>query len=280
VNPWQAGIIFLVPTPFYHLNLAEDILRHPTLPEPIRQFLQASRGAFLLGNTAPDVQVVSGQPRQMTHFFNLPIKAWDPPAWELLLDDYPQLVDAGQIPVPQAAFVSGYLCHLQADWMWVKELFAPVFGPQCTWGTFRERLYLHNVLRAYLDERILTKLGTGMDACLSQVEPENWLPFVEDHHLRMWRNLLFPQLQPGALTQTVAVFSSRQGISTPEFHALLGSEERMRLEVFERIPLQHIQGYHKRVLDENSCLLSEYLAFTLHQKDMPIERKVDLGAQI
>jgi hypothetical protein len=131
-----------------------------------------------------------------------------------------------------------------------------------------------------MDERILPELGTGMDTCLSQVEPENWLPFVEDHHLGKWRNLLFPQLQPGAITQTVEVFSSRQGISTPEFHALLGSEERMRLEVFEHIPLQHIQGYHKRVLDENSCLLSEYLVFTLHQKDMPNERKVNLGAQI
>jgi len=130
---------------------------------------------------------------------------------------------------------------------------------------------LHNVLRAYLDLDILTKLHTGMDLCLSPVEPEGWLPFVDDRHLIEWRNLLFPQLQPGATTQTVEVFSSRQGISAPEFHALLGSEERMQLEVFEHLPLQQVQSYHQRILDENSHLLSNYLAFTLHQDKKPID---------
>jgi hypothetical protein len=260
-----------MPTPFYHLSLAEDLLHHPALPEQVCQFLDASRCVFLFGNTAPDVQVVSGQPRQLTHFFNLPIQADDPPAWELFLSDHPNLADARQLPSPQAIFLAGYLCHLQADWMWVKEIFAPAFGPHCSWGTFSERLYLHNILRAYLDKQILPELRPGMDACLSQVEPESWLPFVEDHHLIEWRNLLFPQLQPDATTQTVEVFSSRQGISAPEFYALLGSEERMQLEVFEHLPLRQVWDYHQRVLDENSRLLSDYLAFTLHQVNTPIE---------
>jgi hypothetical protein len=163
------------------------------------------------------------------------------------------------------------LCHLQADWLWVKDIFAPVFGPQCTWGNFSERLYLHNVLRAYLDVRILPKLGSGMDACLRQVDPRGWLPFVKDHHLRQWRDLLSPQLQPGALSQTVEVFSSRQGISAPEFHALLASEERMQLEIFKHIPLLQIQSYQQRVLEENSHLISNYLAFSLHLIHVPVE---------
>jgi hypothetical protein len=162
----------------------------------------------------------------------------------------------------------------------VKEIFAPVFGPRCSWGTFSERLYLHNVLRAYLDVDILTKLRTGMDLCLRPVEPEGWLPFVDDHHLIEWRNLLFPQLQPGAATQTVEVFSSRQGISVPEFHALLGSEERMQLEVFEHLPLQQVRSYHQNVLNENSHLLSNYLAFTLHQDNKSIDGNEFLGVQI
>ena len=39
----------------------------------------------------------------------------------------------------------------------------------------------------------------------------------------------------------------------------------MQLEVFEHLPLQQVQSYHQQVLDENSRLLSDYLAFTLHQ---------------
>ena len=254
-----------MPTPFYHLSLAEDLLRHAELATELRQFLHDWRCVFLFGNTAPDVQVVSKQPRQQTHYFSLPILPGDPPAWELLLSKNPQLVNARQLPAPQAAFLAGYLCHLQADWMWVRDIFAPNFGPRCTWGTFRERLYLHNVLRAYLDVRILPKLQPGIDACLRQVEPDGWLPFVDNRHLIEWRNYLFPQLQPGAATQTVEVFSARGGNSAAEFYALLGSEERMQQEVFEHLPLRLVLSYRQRVLDENTQLLSDYLAFPLHQ---------------
>jgi hypothetical protein len=254
-----------VPTPFYHLSLAEELLKHPHLPEKINHFLHDSRCEFLFGNTAPDVQVVSGQPRQVTHFFNLPIQVSDPPAWELILSDHPNLAVAEQLPVPQVAFLAGYLCHLQADWFWVKDIFAPFFGPRCSWGSFHHRLYCHNVLRAYLDMHILPELRPGMDACLCQVQPDGWLPFVQDRHLTQWRDLLFPQLQPGATTQTVEVFSARQGISAPDFYALLESEERMQQEVFEHVPLPLVQSYRQKVLDESVRMLSDFLAFTLHQ---------------
>jgi hypothetical protein len=266
-----------VPTPFYHLSLAEELFNHPSLPEKISHFLQTSRCEFLFGNTAPDVQVVSGQPRQVTHFFNLPIRAGDRPAWELILSDHPHLAQAEQLPAPQTAFLAGYLCHLQADWIWVNDIFAPIFGPRCPWGTFRQRLYYHNVLRAYLDLHILPGLRHGMDACLCQVKPEGWLPFVKDRHLVEWRDLLFPQLQPGAATQTVEVFSARQGISAPEFYALLESEERMQKEIFEHLPLQLVQSYRQRVLDENIHLLTYYLAFSLHQINTPIVGNVLQG---
>jgi hypothetical protein len=163
--------------------------------------------------------------------------------------------------------------------MWVKEIFIPVFGPQCTWGSFHERLFLHNVLRAALDIRILAELNPGMDTLLQRVKPEGWLPFVKDHHLVEWRDLLFPQLQPGATTQTVEVFSSRQGISAPEFQALLGSEERMQNEVFRHLPLEQVQGYRQRVLDQNARLISAYMAFSMCDVVQAPKRNVFQGVQ-
>ena len=58
----------------------------------------------------------------------------------------------------QAAFLAGYICHLQADWLWVNQIFEPIFGHSCTWGDHPQRLYIHNVLRAYLDRLILAEL--------------------------------------------------------------------------------------------------------------------------
>jgi hypothetical protein len=267
-----------VPTPFYHLSLAQELLNRASLPRKIGQFLQAAACEFLFGATAPDVQVISGQPRQETHFFNLPIRAGDQPAWEKLLDDYPRLSTAEKLPATHAAFVAGYLCHLQADWRWITDIFAPVFGPGCLWGTFKKRLYYHNVLRAYLDQEVLPGLAVGMNGCLGQVKPLGWLPFVRDDHLAAWRDYLTPQLYSGATTQTVEVFSARQGISIPEYRALLGSWERMQREIFTHLPLEQVQSYWQAVLDDNSHLVIQYLAFALHQNDMVLESNLHPGA--
>jgi hypothetical protein len=263
---------FYMPTPFYHLSLAEDLLRFATLPDEARCFLEDRKCAFLFGNTAPDVQVVSGQSRQATHFFNLPIHEGDPNAWEVMVSCHPALARAEQLSKSHAAFLAGYLCHLQADWMWVQLVFAPAFGPRCTWGSFRQRLDYHNVLRAYLDMRILPQIRSGMDDCLAHVEPRRWLPFVDDAFLIQWRDRLFPQLQPGAVTQTVEVFSSRGNTSAAEFHALLASEERMQQEVFTHLSLEQVHSYRRQVLEENGRLISSYLAFTLHHSPAMMKR--------
>jgi hypothetical protein len=94
-----------------------------------------------------------------------------------------------------------------------------------------------------------------------------------------WRDLLYPQLKPGAAIQTVEVFSSRQGISAPEYYALLGSEKRMQREVFVHLPRGIVQDYRQQVLDKNIHLLSDYLAFALHRIDLHIEGNAFLGVQ-
>ncbi len=255
----------------------EDLLNHPHLPEKARNFLHAKRGAFLFGSTAPDVQCFSDQPRPVTHFFNLPVQAWETPPWERLLSEHPSLAVAQQLPVSQAAFLAGYLCHLQADWRWMIEIYVPFFGPDCSWDTFLKRLYYHNVFRAYLDRLILPGLSMGIDGCLRQVKPDTWLPFVAGHYLAEWRDFISSQLQPGAVTQTVEVFSSRQGISAPEYYTLLDSAERMQAEVFTHFPMELLQGYRRAVLDDNVSLVATYLAFTLHYSSVPSKERLPRG---
>jgi hypothetical protein len=50
-----------VPTPFYHLSIASEIAKHQQLNPGIMGLIQENFGAFNLGNTAPDVQALSGQ---------------------------------------------------------------------------------------------------------------------------------------------------------------------------------------------------------------------------
>jgi hypothetical protein len=241
--------------------VAEDLLAHPGLSSRMRRFLQEHRPDFLLGNTAPDVQTVSGQPRRETHFFELPLCNGMTTAWDQLLIEYPSLASPSRVQQSHMAFIAGYLCHLQADWMWIGEIYEPIFGPHCRWETFKQRLYLHNVLRSYLDQQILTVLPARMDLDLVKATPAGWLPFVHDYHLRAWRDFLVRQLHPGSSVKTVEVFAARQGIPPENYYRLLSSDGLMDEMIFRHVSLSDLKDYRKRLLEENTHLLRNYLFF-------------------
>lgn len=249
-----------MPTPFYHLNVAESLQEHTGIFSGIRDLIGTYRSTFLFGHVAPDVQVISEQSRESTHFYNLPIESDDLVPWERMLNTYSSLSNGGTWDPEQSVFVAGYLCHLQADWLWVKQIFEPYFGPGSNWKTFRERLYLHNVLRSYLDYQVLESLRIETCSELAQVNPKPWLPFVEVSHLEAWREFLANQLKPGAPIQTVEVFASRQGISAENYYQLLHAEDEMQHQVFDYLPREFLKVYWRELLIENVNLLNGYLA--------------------
>ncbi|MBN2043786.1 MAG: zinc dependent phospholipase C family protein [Anaerolineales bacterium] len=248
-----------MPTPFYHLSIAEEILSSPELDPALGRFLHSQRAAFFLGKTAPDVQSLSGQPRPETHFYRLPLRSLVVP-WEKMFSRFPQIADPARLAPDHAAFISGYICHLQADIIWITDLFVPYFLPQIT-KYYRKRVgYLHNVLRAYLDEKILPALRVDIGNCLSSVDPTGWLPFVEDHWMIEWRQFLSAQLMPAAEIKTVEVFAARSDVPVDEFIALLHDEARMEEQVFSFVPREVLIEYRDNLVSANLKLLAGFLA--------------------
>jgi hypothetical protein len=256
-----------VPTPFYHLSLAQEISEHPGLDPALRNLLQANGGAFLLGNTAPDIQVLSGQDRLATHFFSVPIPPGGQVPWVKMLLKYPELNQPADLIPARAAFIAGYLCHLQADWIWVLDIFQPVFGPYQTWSTFSNRLFLHNVLRAYLDDKVISALPADVAEKLHPIHPHDWLPFAQDSFLTKWRNYLCEQLQPGKRIETIDVFASRHGINPAAFQTMINSEERMEKNVFVHLSRPQLREYRERLVAQNIELLELYLSDITHSRN-------------
>lgn len=249
-----------MPTPIEHLVMAERILASSVLTMgeglPLEQH-EAVRGAFFFGHIAPDVQVVSRQPRDATHFFSIP-PTNRRPAHERMLQTYPRLARPSALPGAQAAFIVGYLSHLLLDECWVREVFYPVFGPDQTWGDRHERLLLHNVLRAWLDRRDHPNLHDGMDDLLRHARPDAWLPFAADTDLCRWRDLVADQLGPGATIRTVEIFANRARVPDTEFMALLDPrvvEER----IFKHISLVELDRFHERAVARTHDLTVRYL---------------------
>ena len=250
-----------MPTPFYHHRVAAELLQHPSLPDNLRQVFATQLPAFFLGHVAPDVQVVSGQSRDETHFYTIPLPAQKTDPCTQFLTQYPSLAKSDRLSEAQRVFMAAYLCHLQADWIWLLEIFLPFFGHKAQWSTLPERLYLHNVLRSYLDFQALDSLNENVRTSLAAANPQGWLPFVLDGHLQTWRDILAKQLEPGAPIQTVEVFATRQGISTQEYYRLLASETEMEQRIFKVLSRERLAQYNTQLLKGGVQLLTNYLAY-------------------
>jgi hypothetical protein len=250
----------VVPTPFYHLSLADELLGHADLPREARTVLDGHHCAFYFGKTAPDVQTISGQPRPDTHFYWVPLGGQVLP-WKQMLKRFPELADLASLSPERAAFTAGYLCHLQADIMWIQMISVPYFiGPTGWKKPKQERIFLHNVLRAYLDEQIFPGLPPQLGGCLAKVDPTGWLPVVENRDLLTWRDYLAEQLSPEGVTHTIELFADRQRITVEEFSALLHSEERLEAELFSFVPRDTLVEYREAVIAKNLRLLWKYFS--------------------
>jgi hypothetical protein len=245
-----------MPTPFTHLATAPEILAAPAMPEAARAALMAEYPAFLLGNIAPDVQTVSGQAREATHFFPVPLNN-APPAHQQMLRRHRRLARPADLPPARAAFVAGYLAHLVLDQRWVGEIFEPVFGPRQGWEDFRERLYLHNVLRAHWDAADLARLPPTLDDALRGARPDGWLPFVDDAHLLTWRDLVADQLGPGA-ARTVEVFAQRMGADPEALARLLASPDELDRRLFAHVPPGALARYRAGAVDAAAETIRDY----------------------
>lgn len=241
-----------------HLDLAHTILHDSDLSVAVRRTLRSQRGAFYLGNTAPDVQTVSGQARDGTHFYSVP-RTSTRPAYEALFDAYPGLAHPWDLPPGQATFIAGYIAHLEVDEVWLDEVFIPHFVEQ-DWGTRHERLFTHNVLRTWMDREAYARLNSDVVEALREAEPQGWLPFAEDEHVRMWRDWLVEQLEPGNALQTAEVFAERMGVTAIELESIITSSEQMQKQIFRHVSRGVLESFEAISYRRSVDLIGSYFA--------------------
>lgn len=246
-----------MPTPAVHLALAQKMLRREDLSAVVVEHLMEHRGAFLLGHTGPDVRSVSGQDREASHFYTVP-RSSNRPARERLLSSHPSLARRDALTQPQIAFVAGYLAHLELDELWLDEVFQ-VFV-RGSWASLRRRLFLHNVLRTWLDYQAQENLGRNVAQALQSVQPAGWLEFVRDADLREWRDWLVRQLAPGRRMETAEVFGERMGIPASEIDAVAQSPERMEESVFRHYPATALTSFQETGYERSVSLVQAYVS--------------------
>lgn len=227
-----------MPTPFTHLQIAQQQLTNEHIPDSIRRDLMQHRPAFLLGSIAADGRVNSNIGREVTHFYQYEMSITEHP-WIVMLETHPMLKTPHD--ADHHAFIAGYVAHLAADEYWSLNMMRPYFGEDRHWGDVSREmrfLALHLIL-IHADERDCALLQHWQAADLAAARPHNWLPFLSDETLATWRDFIADQLTEGGCgSQTLEVFGERLGMSARELATYSSNPAMMQEHLWQYIPKQ------------------------------------------
>lgn len=150
--------------------------------------LDDEASAYLLGATAPDVRIMTGQPRDETHFITLEA---DHPETSIgnLFSSHPELYG---LKGRARAFTAGYLTHLEVDQTWIREVFRPYFGRHSSLTNRLEANFMDRTLQFYMDwkERQDRNLVQGFYQQVVAADLAQEAPIIPPETLQQWQTFV------------------------------------------------------------------------------------------
>lgn len=231
-----------------------DRLDHPSI--------EADRGAYYLGATAPDIRVLTRLDREHTHFFTLDqLEKQDCVA--RMFEANPHLRDSTTLDPDTRAFMAGYLTHLLMDQRYIETIYRAFFGATSEYGADPMANVLDRVLQYEMERRerentaAMTEIRAAIGACTAVAD----VPFIEASALLQWRDVAYDVASHPPTWERFERIASRHLQS-----AGLVTEEQMR-EFYRDLPkaLEQALG---RVTEER---INEFLDLTIEETAEQLE---------
>lgn len=169
-----------------HMVRARRLAEILALPE-----IDADRGAFYLGSTAPDIRVISRGERAETHFFDLDdLERQD--SVERMLEAHPELRTPAGLDAATTAFITGFITHLVLDEAWIEEIYRPTFGIYSDIDEDPRSNVWDRVLQYELDrlDRMDDQCRVELQGAIAESAPPPGVPFIEDENLARWFEMM------------------------------------------------------------------------------------------
>ena len=157
-----------------------DRLGHPGI--------DADRGAYYLGATAPDIRALLRVDRRRTHFFDLGESAAQDSVARMF-EEHPRLGDAAGLDPATRAFVAGYLTHLLMDEHYIQSVYRRFFGEGSALGGDLRANVLDRALQYEMNRReledgaALAEIRAAIDATAAAMR----VGFIESRNWPQWR---------------------------------------------------------------------------------------------
>lgn len=171
-------------------SLGSHLARARMVAERLRiKEIDADRGAYYFGATAPDIRVITRLDRRVTHFFELDdYERQD--SVQRMFEEHPGLVRPAGLETATSAFIAGYITHLVLDEAYIEDVYRTQFGHESAIADDPRRNALDRALQYELDRRdrenrkAMDEVCAALMACDPLNEP---IPFIADEHLVQWR---------------------------------------------------------------------------------------------
>lgn len=147
-------------------------------------------GAYYLGATTPDIRVLTRWDRAKTHFFDLN-NFGEQRSVETLFREQPELASPKGKSKSVAAFLCGYISHLEIDEAWIVDIYRPCFGE----GSVLKGDVLANLLDRVLQFE-LDRRQRGDPSVMPEIHDElikatvdEAIGFIDKETLLRWREV-------------------------------------------------------------------------------------------
>lgn len=248
-----------------HLSIIQELVDELGIDE-----LQEHIGAALLGSTAPDRRVLTREPREETHFFNL-TESGTGEGFKGMKKALPGLVSRSpEDDWALTAFLIGYASHLAADEIWIVNVYRPFFEDDSYLGADPTKNILDRAMQYELEvdirgnreqlmewqKQIIDSNGitdSVPDSLIAKSILRDWSEFVAGRVLTLpgtWAE--FPRF--------ISRYLDDPNLDGGEVEQLMADPEGMLDRVYARIPRDIIQQYRAITMNQSLRHAEEILA--------------------
>lgn len=246
-------------------SLGSHLLRAHRVAERLAlREIEADRGAFFLGATAPDIRVITRRNREETHFYRLDDLS-DQDSVARMFRENPGLATPSGLDAATTAFIAGYLTHLVLDETFITDIYRPHFGAYSEIDDDPRSNVLDRALQYELDrrDREHTETMEAVRASLAAAKPVTGIPFIEDEYLVEWVTVSEDvAAQPPDYSRfRRMMFRHLQMAGYDEATIERECEEPLELvrQAFEVVPEERIERFWRDADDAMTQRVQEYL---------------------
>ena len=233
------------------------MLRHPIVDQNL--------ASYLVGASAPDVQIITDVSREETHFFDLEDERSESGS-RLIFKAHPNLDKGSKLNAATKSFVAGYLSHLVTDEIWILDIYRPFFGRSSPLGKDPTANLLDRLLQFELDRREREDKAK-MEEIQAQIrdwDPNVDIGFLGNIDLRQWRDFLCTAVIREANLAFFPFFAQRflvprQKIDPEPLEEFLSSMPAKLEWAIQYITPQRLTAFREKAISQSASVAREYL---------------------